>query len=38
MFDQEKAEEIERRRKEWQERAVKRSVDRFGVEQGPSRF
>jgi methylmalonyl-CoA mutase N-terminal domain/subunit len=38
MFDQEKAEEIERRRKEWQERSVKRSVERFGVEQSPSRF
>jgi len=38
MFDSGRIEEIARRRKEWQERAVKRSVERFGVEQNPSRF
>ncbi|MFQ5924726.1 MAG: methylmalonyl-CoA mutase [Dehalococcoidia bacterium] len=38
MFDQDRLEEIERRRRQWEERTLKPSLERFGVEESPQRF
>ncbi len=38
MFDEKKLDDIAKRRKEWEEGPVKKSLERFGVEESPTRF
>jgi len=38
MFDKDRLEEIKRKRKEWEERTLKPSLERFGVDESPQRF
>jgi methylmalonyl-CoA mutase N-terminal domain/subunit len=38
MFDRKKLEEIEKRRKEWEEGPLKKSLDRFGIKESPTKF
>ena len=38
MFDKKRLEEIEKRKKEWEEGPLKKSLDRFGVKESPNRF
>jgi len=38
MFDSERLDEIEKRRKEWEEGPVKKALDRFGVKESPNKF
>lgn len=38
MVEREELAEIERRRKEWKEKTVKKSLERFGVKESPNRF
>lgn len=38
MFDQEKMLEIERKKKEWEEGALKQSLARFGIKESPNKF
>lgn len=38
MFEKDRMEEIERKRKEWEEGTLKRSLDRFGMKESPNKF
>ncbi|MFQ5925170.1 MAG: methylmalonyl-CoA mutase, partial [Dehalococcoidia bacterium] len=38
MFDKDRMEEIERRRREWEEGTLRRSRERFGMKEGATRF
>lgn len=38
MFDKGSLEEIERRRRQWEERVLKPSLERFGAEESPQKF
>lgn len=38
MFDKKRLDEIEKRKKEWEEGPLKKSLDRFGIKESPARF
>ncbi|MFQ5987603.1 MAG: methylmalonyl-CoA mutase, partial [Dehalococcoidia bacterium] len=38
MFDKDRLGEIERRRRQWEERVLKPSLERFGAEESPQKF
>ncbi len=38
VFDSEKLEEIEQKKKEWEDGPVKKSLDRFGIKENPNKF
>lgn len=38
MFEKDKLEEIEKRRKQWEEGTLRKSLERFGVEESPQKF
>ncbi len=38
MFDKEKLREIEKRKKEWEEGPLKKSLERFGIKESPAKF
>ncbi|MFC1957734.1 methylmalonyl-CoA mutase [Chloroflexota bacterium] len=38
MFDRQKLEEIEKRKREWEEGSLKKSLDQFGIKESPNEF